>query len=276
MINKSILSILLVVIFTSCASKKFKDITYLEKEMTEDVLKLNIFQPRNKKAEKLPVVIFVHGGYWTEGDKDIYGFLGRNFSKNDVVTVIPSYTLSPKANYDTMAQEIANALEWTINNIADYKGDPEQIYLMGHSAGGHLIALISTNPKYLENREAIKGVILNDAAGLDMFTYLQNNPPTTEYNYITTWTKSPEEWKNASPLYFLDEKSPPFLIYVGEKTYPSIIKQNAVFVEKLHEFQPDVQPIFIDKKHVPMMSQYFFPWTNRYDEIMEFINETRF
>jgi acetyl esterase/lipase len=256
---------------SSCASRKFKDISYLEKENTDDSLKLNVFQPRDKNADTLPVVIFVHGGYWAEGDKDIYGFLGRNFSKNDVVTVIPSYTLSPKASYDTMAQEIVKALEWTIENIKDYKGDPEQIYLMGHSAGGHLIALVSTNPKYLKNTTSIKGVILNDAAGLDMYTYLQEYPPTTDYNYITTWTTNPEEWKNASPLYFVDEKSPPFLVYVGKKSYPSIIEQNSIFVEKITTFQPNVKQILLDKKHVPMMSQYFFPWTNRYDEIMEFI-----
>jgi arylformamidase len=274
MIKKNILPFILFIIFSSCASKKFKDITYLEKENIEETLKLNIFQPRDKTAGKLPVVLFVHGGYWTEGDKNIYGFLGRNFSKNGVVTVIPSYTLSPKANYDTMAFEIAKALEWTANNIKDYNGDPEQIYLMGHSAGGHLIALISTNPKYLENTKVIKGVILNDAAGLDMYTYLQNNPPTMAYNYKTTWTTDPKEWKNASPLYFVDEKSPRFLIYVGERTYSSIIRQNSVFVEKLNEFQPEVNLIFLDKKHVPMMSHYLFPWTKRYDEILEFINKS--
>ncbi|WP_044397316.1 alpha/beta hydrolase [Lacinutrix sp. Hel_I_90] len=273
MIKKYILPLLLISFCSSCASKKIEDISYLEKENTKDALKLNVFHPREKKAEKLPVVIFVHGGYWTEGDKDTYGFLGRNFSKNDVVTVIPSYTLSPHANYDTMATEIAKALEWTVNNIETYKGDPEQIYLMGHSAGGHLIALISTNPKYLENTKAIKGVILNDAAGLDMYTYLQNNPPTTKYNYKTTWTEDPEQWKKASPLYFVDKNTPPFLIYIGEKTYASIKKQNAIFIAKLNEFQAEVKPIFLDKKHVPMMSQYFFPWTKRYDEIMAFIKK---
>ncbi|MGB3606176.1 MAG: alpha/beta hydrolase [Psychroserpens sp.] len=274
MIKQLVLLVFIMGMFSSCASRKFKDIQYLEKEDSTNNLSLNIFQPRDKDAHQLPVVIFVHGGYWTEGNKDIYGFLGRNFAKNDVVTVIPSYTLSPKANYDTMASEIASALQWTLNNIENYKGDPDQIYLMGHSAGGHLIALISTNPKYIDDTSVIKGVILNDAAGLDMYSYLKENPPTTQYNYKTTWTTNPEQWKNASPLYFVDENSPPFMMYVGEKTYPSIKKQNADFVDKLHQFQPNVKPIILNKKHVPMMSQYFFPWTNRYDEILEFIEET--
>ncbi|WAC02246.1 alpha/beta hydrolase [Lacinutrix neustonica] len=273
MIKNYLLPLLLTLICSSCASRKFEDVLYLEKVPNEESLKLNVFQPRHTKDSKpMPVVIFVHGGYWAEGDKDIYGFLGRNFAKHDVVTVIPSYTLSPKANYDTMAKEIAKAVEWTVNNIEEYHGNPEQIYLMGHSAGGHLIALISTNPRYLKTPEVIKGVILNDAAGLDMYTYLQNHPPTAKYHYKTTWTTDPEQWKKASPLYFVDEKAPPFLIYIGKKTYASIKKQNAVFIDKLNEFQKEIQPIYLDKKHVPMMSQYFFPWTKRYDEILSFIN----
>ena len=261
----------------NCASKKIKDISYKSKteRALNSNLNLNVFEPNRTKSDKNPVVIFVHGGYWTEGHKDIYGFLGRNFAKNDVVTVIPNYTLSPKGSYDTMAKDIVDAIQWTQTNIDQYKGDPEQIYLMGHSAGGHLIALVSTNPKYLNNKSLIKGVILNDAAGLDMKSYLEKNPPTTEYNYITTWTKDSKNWKDASPIYFLDEAVPPFLIYVGEKTYPSIITQNDAFIEELKEFQPSVEAIRLDKKHVPMMSHYFFPWVNRYDEILAFIKKTK-
>ncbi|WP_452223618.1 alpha/beta hydrolase [Lacinutrix chionoecetis] len=259
----------------NCASRKISDVAYLTQAETKAVNQptLNIFEPRKTEAAKNPVVIFVHGGYWTEGDKKTYGFLGRNFAKNDVVTVIPGYSLSPEGNYDTMAKEIAQAVQWTKNNIEAYKGDPNQIFLMGHSAGGHLIALISTNPKYLEDKNVIKGVILNDAAGLDMKSYLEENPPTNEYNYKTTWTENPEKWKDASPIYFLDNTAPPFMVYVGEKTYPSIIKQNEAFVSALKPYQPNVKQIFLDKKHVPMMSHYFFPWTNRYDEILRFIKE---
>lgn len=273
MIKKICVIGLILIVFSSCASRKFKDVPYFVNAQTKDSLKLNVFQPRTIKADKLPVIIFVHGGYWAEGNKNIYGFLGRNFSKKDVVTVIPSYTLSPNANYSTMATEIAKAVEWTVENIKNYRGDPEQIFLMGHSAGGHLIALISTNPKYLEQKKVVKGVILNDAAGLDMYAYLQKHPPTKEHNFITTWTTKPEEWKKASPVYFIDKTTPPFLIYVGEKTYASIKNQNAKFIEKLKRFQPKVTSIILNKKHVPMMKQYFIPWTKRYNEILNFIKE---
>ncbi|AUC86019.1 esterase [Polaribacter sp. ALD11] len=256
----------------SCASKKISDIPYTKdsKALVASFPELNVYKTRKSKDN--PVVIFIHGGYWNEGRKGIYGFLGRNFAKKDVVTVIPNYTLSPNGNYDTMAKEVAAAIKWTHENIEKYNGNPDQIFLMGHSAGGHLIALVGTNPKYLEDRDVVKGIILNDAAGLDMYSYLKKYPPTKNYNYDVTWTDKKENWKDASPIYFVSEKTPPIFMITGTKTFPSIISQNKDFIEKLNKFQPSVKINFQSKKHIPMMSQFFWPWNKNYKEIIEFID----
>ncbi|ARV06753.1 esterase [Polaribacter sp. SA4-10] len=260
---------------SSCASKKISDISYLKKTeaLTTSFPELNVFQTQT--SEKSPVVIFIHGGYWTSGNKDIYGFLGRNFGKKKMVTVIPNYTLSPNGNYDTMAKEVAAAIQWTYDNIEKYNGNPDQIFLMGHSAGGHLIALVGTNPKYLKNTDMIKGIILNDAAGLDMNSYLKKYPPTKNHNYDVTWTKNQDNWKDASPIYWLSKKVPPFLMFTGTKTYPSIISQNKSFVQKLKTFQPNAKINFLNKKHVPMMRQFLFPWNKNYKEIIKFIEANK-
>lgn len=191
--------------------------------------------------------------------------------KKDFVAVIPGYTLSPQANYDDMANEIAGAIKWTKKNIATYGGNPDQIIVMGHSAGGHLAALVATNPKYLETPETyISGIVLDDAAGLDMYSYLKSNGPSSEDNYNVTWTRDEDCWKDASPIYFLNENTPPFKIYIGTKTYESIAYYNKVFLEELEKFQPEVQPTYLDLKHVPMVTQLFSPWSERYDEIADF------
>lgn len=260
---------------SSCASKKISNISYLKKSeaLITSFPELNVFQTQT--SEKSPVVIFIHGGYWTSGNKNIYGFLGRNFGKKKIVTVIPNYTLSPNGNYDTMAKEVAAAIQWTSENIEKYNGNPDQIFLMGHSAGGHLIALVGTNPKYLKNTDMIKGIILNDAAGLDMNSYLKKYPPTKKHNYDVTWTKNQDNWKDASPIYSLSKKAPPFLMFTGIKTYPSIISQNKAFVQKLKTFQPNVKINFLNKKHVPMMRQFLFPWNKNYKEIIKFIEANK-
>lgn len=270
-----LLPIFCVSLFASCATQKTIDIPYLSKSkaLVKSIPELNVYQPR--KSQKNPVVIFIHGGYWDEGDKDTYGFLGRNFGKKGIVTVVPNYTLSPNGNYNTMALELVAAIQWTRNNIEQYNGDPKQIFLMGHSAGGHIVSLVGTNPKYIEGRNMIKGVILNDAAGLDMYTYFKQNPPTQDHHYYVTWTKNEENWKDASPIYFLSADVPPFYIYAGTKSYPVILAGNELFVKKLNEYQPTVEINYLNKKHVGMMSQFIFPWNKRYNEVIKFIDSQK-
>ena len=176
------LILLLMTAFLSfnCSSKKITDVSYLKSSevSTSDNPKLNVFVPRKSIVDKVPVLIFIHGGNWNSGRKGIYDLLGRNFASKGIITVIPGYTLSPNANYDLMAEQLAEAIKWVKNNIDKYGGDPNQIFVSGHSAGGHLGALAVMNPKYNIDPKSISGIILNDAAGLDMNHYLEGNPPT--------------------------------------------------------------------------------------------------
>tara|TARA_R110000868_G_scaffold36900_8_gene130542 strand:+ start:329 stop:1159 length:831 start_codon:yes stop_codon:yes gene_type:complete len=262
------------ILLMSCSSKKFTSISYLKsaESTTTNSPKLNVFVPRNDKSAPFPILIFVHGGNWNSGRKGTYDLLGRNFARKGVITIIPDYTLSPDASYDEMTKQIAAVIVWAKVNSSRYKGNPKQVFITGHSAGGHLGALAVMNPKYGIDSKSISGIILNDAAGLDMKNYLEQNPPTTTDNYLTTWTSSPDEWKEASPIYFLDKNTPPFLIYVGDKTYPSIKVANKRFVDALQPYQPSVTPIHLNKKHIPMVTQYLWPWSNRFDEVIEFMN----
>lgn len=262
--------LLFLFILNSCATKKITNIEYAASENLENPT-LNIFIPRDTKAEALDVIIFIYGGNWNSGNKELYGFIGRNFAKRNVITVIPDYTLSPKVNYDVMAKQVSQAISWTHDSISKYRGNPKRIFITGHSAGGHLAALSSMSPEYRDH--IIKGIILNDAAGLDMYSYLKANPPTKDDNYNVTWTTSPEVWKQASPMYYINKETPPILSYLGKKTYQSIINGNRSFQDSLKVFQPNAELIELNKKHVPMVTQYFFPWSKRYREIINFMKD---
>jgi arylformamidase len=265
--------VIFVLLLVGCSSKKIKDVSYLQSSNSSisEVSRLNVFVPRQFNSEPLPVLIFVHGGNWNSGRKGTYDLLGRNFAAKGVITVIPDYTLSPNADYDEMTRQIAAVIQWTKENIKKYNGNPNQVFITGHSAGGHLGALAVMNPKYGIDPKNISGIILNDAAGLDMKHYLEEKAPTTENDYITTWTTKTEKWQDASPIYFIDKNTPPFLIYVGDKTYQSIKTANSRFLKALQPFQPDVKPIGVNKKHAAMVVQYFCPWSDRYDEVLEFM-----
>jgi len=274
--QKSLITLVfLALIVTSCKSTTaYKDIVYTKNQAGEAV-KMDIFTPKKTSDQKNPVLIFVYGGNWNSGNKNNYRLLAKNFARQNITVVVPDYTVSPKADVDEMTKEIAAAIQFTKKNAAKYNGDPRRIFISGHSAGGQLATSAVMNPKYGIPENTISGIILIDAAGIDMKNYLEKYPPTSADNYDVTWSKDPEKWKQASSIYFIDEKTPPFLIYVGEKTYPSIKLANENFVKALQPFQPDVKPIMLNKKHIPMMLQYFLPWSKRFDEAVNFMNRAK-
>lgn len=266
-------------LFTSCAFKsvhRSKTITYLQADSLKNKTaeKLNIFAPTKSTILK-NVLIFVHGGSWNSGRKELYSFFGNRWARKDVVTVVIDYPKSPKAAYNEMAINVATAVKWVKENIKNYGGDPDKIFISGHSAGGHLAALVGIKKDYfsaLGISNPLKGIILIDAAGLDMYGYLKEEAFEPGNTYLNTFSNDPAIWKAASPLYFLHNNMPPMLIYRGSKTYKSIEVSNEKFVASLKEFVP--QPnysILKGKKHVPMITQFFNTRNKRYDEMISFM-----
>ena len=215
--------------FTSCAFKnvhRSKNITYLRADaaINKPAQQLNIFAPAKHKGLN-DVLIFVYGGSWNSGRKDIYNFFGTRWARKNVVTVIVDYPKSPKANYDEMALNIAKSVKWVKENVASYGGDPDRIFISGHSAGGHLAALVGIKNDYFMRvgiANPLKGIVLIDAAGLDMYGYLKEEGFEPGNTYLNTFTNDPVQWKAASPMYHLHTDMPPMLIYRGVKKYPSI------------------------------------------------------
>ena len=267
----------------SCAFKsvvRTKNIPYLKKDSDAGVNgeKLNVFAPL-KKGRLKEVLIFIHGGNWNSGNKKLYNYLGNRMARKGIVTVIIDYPLSPKAGYNEMAADAALAVKWVRDNITLYGGDPGKIYLSGHSAGGHLAALVSIKNKYFDSLKIpnpIKGAILIDAAGLDMYNYLANEGLESGNTYLQTFTNDPKVWKEASPIYFLHPGMPSMLIYVGGKTYPSIKEGNERFIHALKTFIPDPEyHIMKGKKHIPMILQFFNTHNSRYKEILQFMQNNK-
>ena len=280
-IRRSFLFFVLIGICSSCAFKRItrtKNIEYLKADAARHILaqKLNVFSPR-KPDSKREVLIFIHGGNWNSGRKGLYNFFGSRFARKGIVMVIIDYPLSPEATYKEMALAAAAAVKWTKENIARYGGDPEQIFVSGHSAGGHLAALISVDNLYFDTLHVsnpIKGAILIDAAGLDMYTYLKQQGRAVSSTYLQTFTTDPVVWKKASPVYFLHQNMPPFLVFQGGKTYPSITQTNETFMKKIQPFAPATKRyIQKGKHHVPMITQFLNPWNPRYKDILEFMKQ---
>lgn len=147
--------------------------------------KLDIFHPPNisASADLRPVVLHVHGmskdmffatvlnvsvgGGWVRGDRkhEFYGgpYMGRAFSERGYVSVVCSYRLAEHGKHPAQVRDVARALAWVVANIRSYGGNPDRIFLSGHSAGAHIVALLALHPKYLAEvnltRAHIMGVV---------------------------------------------------------------------------------------------------------------------
>ena len=240
---------------------------------------LDVYYPKNKETPK-DVLVFIHGGSWDSGKKDTYWWLGKNMASKNVVSVIINYSLSPKSQYEEMAYDCSEALRWVKDSIAAYGGSPDRIFVMGHSAGGHLAALINNDPRFFKKAgilNPIKGVILNDGFGLDMLEYLnaaEKNKQTE--SFLNTFSKDQNQWKTGSPMFYLENVQNPFLIFVGERTYPAIKLQSDRLYKLLTEAnKPTEINIIKRKKHKAMIAQMIFRNNQMYSMILTFMNKYR-
>lgn len=262
-------------------SRRTPDIAYVAATATDfsaERHRLDVYAPRRKAAVRQPVVVFIHGGNWDSGSKDIYTFIGRRLAKQGVVAVIINYRLSPEVRVPAMAEDCARAVLWTQQHIAEYGGDPQRIFLMGHSAGAGLAALIATDSHYFARlglpQNPVRGVILNDPAGLDMYDYLLKKQYAGDEQYLTAFGRDPEGWKAVSALYHLTAGSPSFLTFVGGETYPSIASSSQKFRSRLMAL--GVQPQFTvlpGKQHIPMVLQLYWQHNVIYRQLLPFIGK---
>ena len=100
---------------------------------------LDIFPAANSQA---PVVVFIHGGYWRTLDKADQSFLAPTLTQQGACVVIPNYSLCPAVTVSDIVLELVQAVSWVYQNIDQYGGDPARITIAGHSAGGHLVAML--------------------------------------------------------------------------------------------------------------------------------------
>jgi arylformamidase len=189
------------------AEKKYspiKDIAYGEGPLEN----LDIFpssQPHSK------VLVFIHGGYWHKLDKSDFQFIGAGFHSYNITTIIINYPLAPIVTIDQIVQSCRKALFWIKENIAAYNGDPQQLYVAGHSAGGHLAAMLMTEAAeysgWSSSMKDIKGLCaMSGLFNLEPLR-LSNINEVLQLDEQAVWRNSPVNWKPAFAC--------PLLIAVG-------------------------------------------------------------
>lgn len=185
-------------------------------------------------AKNAPVVIMVHGGAWTYGNKQsaIGEFQSAFFNKQGFIYIAINYRLAPSHPFPAQIEDAAAAIAYFHEHVAEYGGDPDKIFLMGHSAGGHIAALVAIDPQYLEaeglSTDVIKGVVPLDSAAYNLaYTGRKGSIPRF---YRPAFGDDPDVWAKASPTLQVEEETPiaPFLLlYVDRAVSPRRAKELA-------------------------------------------------
>ena len=236
--------------------------------------KLDIYQPKQpikNQQEKPPVILFYYGGSWDSGNKSDYKFAAEAFSSNGFVTVIPDYRVYPEVSFPGFMADPATAAKWVKDHIQDFGGDPNRVFLMGHSAGAHIAVMLSLNEEYLA-KENLKPTDFQGTIGLaGPYDFL----PVKTDRLKKIFGPVDQRWKS-QPIEFVTGKNQPMLLLVGLKDGTVWPRNTFNLAEKIKSKGSTVEVVqFANYGHIDMVSKLAKPLRGNGEllkPIVDFIN----
>ena len=208
---------------------------------------LDLYLPTNyREVEKLPVLVWIHGGSWQSGSKK--GMPGKHFTEHGYACVSINYRLVQQAAFPAQIEDCKAAIRWLRANARTYHLDPNRIGVWGASAGGHLVALLGTTPhkkefdvgENLDQSSAVQAVC--DIFGpTDLIAFADFMPLIASKGGVLgrllggTVSEKRELAVLASPIFHITKECPPFLIVHGSKDWVVPIFQSERFYDALQK-----------------------------------------
>ncbi|HJT33528.1 MAG TPA: alpha/beta hydrolase [Pirellulales bacterium] len=207
--------------------KIHRDLPYAEPKTERQTL--DIYAPAEGK--NLPVVFWIHGGGWQTGDKTSVKHKPQAFVDRGFVFVSTNYRLLPNVEMETIFRDVAKSLGWVHKHIAEYGGDPKRIFVMGHSAGAQLAALICIDDRYLKAEgvsfDVLKGCVPVDGDTYDVPAIIEtaetrrrvHGQPQAKFGHREKFGNDPQKHRDYSAVTHVAKGKhiPPFLIlYVAD------------------------------------------------------------
>ena len=220
-----------------------QDIVYKTTETSN--LKLDIYRPKISSEEKCPAVLLIHGGGWISGSKENQRIMAQHLAENGFVAITASYRLSREAPYPAGVIDLKDALRWMKLNAEKYHVDTKKIAVLGTSAGAQLATLVGVTPNseiYNEKDEKISSEVqaIVNIDGITSFIH----PDAEESEIAGLWlgglrNENPKNWKEASPLEYVDKNTPPALFinssmprfHAGRDDMIKILEENNIYSE---------------------------------------------
>jgi len=234
-------------------------------------LALDVYRPRD--ARHAPVVVFFYGGSWKSGKRPWYRWVGEALAQRGLVVVIPDYRLWPKVRLDGFMQDAAHAVAWTRAHATDYGGDPASMFLMGHSAGAHIGALLATDAHWL----AAVGMQPRQLDGFIGLAGPYDFLPLTDPDFIDMFGSTHAEQLRSQPVHYVDGDEPPMLLMQGsgdKVVWPRNATSLAAALQR--EGEPVEVKMYPDIGHVAILLSLSRPFRGKssaLDDSVRFIRQ---
>ncbi|ARN76388.1 hypothetical protein BST96_11910 [Oceanicoccus sagamiensis] len=222
-------------------------------------LVLDIYSSKDNITNK-PVVIFYYGGCWgacTDLSKQHYRFVAESLVSLGAVVVVPDYRRYPDVMFAEIIKDAALSVQWVGDHIGSYGGDADNIFLMGHSSGAHLAAMLTLNQNYLGKRDYSRLQGLIGLAG--PYDFL---PLTKAYQQALF---APEQsYAQSQPINFVDGDEPPLLLLYGMADKTVKFKNHKNLSAKVQQMGGDVQiHIYKELDHKGLLAALSIPLRNQ-------------
>ncbi len=227
---------------------RLSDISYGEKPWQN----LDIYLPKTTTQTQhntLPVIVFFYGGSWEDGHKEMYPFIGKIFSDRGYITVIADYGKYPEVQFPEFIEDGAKAVAWTYNTISDFGGDPDKLYLVGHSAGAYIAAMLNTNSDYLLSQGTHSSIIKAFAGLSGPYDFVPNTDALKAIFKSTS-----DNYNNMQVSSFVTGDEPPMLLIWGEQDQIVYRRNIDLFSDSIRQNNGIVQTkLYPDMNHVDMV-----------------------
>ncbi|MBK5510093.1 alpha/beta hydrolase [Pseudomonas sp. TH15] len=235
--------------------------------------KLDVYVPRHA-VENAPVVVFFYGGSWNSGSRSDYSFVGEALASRGIVAVLADYRLYPQVRYPLFLEDSARAVAWTKTHIGEYAGNPQRVYLMGHSSGAYNVAMLALEPQLL----GAVGMSPHDLSGwiglAGPYDFLPIKNP--EVRPVFFWPDSPPQ---SQPINHVSRGAPPALLMASrDDDVVNPTRNTGGLASKLRAAGVPVQDLYYSRtSHATLVATLSRPMRRLapvLDEVTSFVNAT--
>lgn len=191
--------------------------------------RLDVYRPRDGSGPR-PVVVFFYGGSWEMGSRESYLFVAEALASRGFAVVVPDYRTYPEVTFPAFLEDGAAAVAWTVDHAAEHGADPQRVFLMGHSAGAHIAAMLALDASYLSRHQLAPSALSGFVGISGPYDFLPLSSETLRKIFAP-----PEILARTQPINFASSAAPPAFLATGDQDTTVFPRNTIRLAAKLRE-----------------------------------------